>query len=54
MAVYNHYKRLMQRKVDNDVMIEKSNIIMVGETGTGKTYLARNTCKNSPGSFLYC
>jgi ATP-dependent Clp protease ATP-binding subunit ClpX len=45
VAVYNHYKRLMQRKVDNDVMIEKSNIIMVGETGTGKTYLARTLAK---------
>jgi ATP-dependent Clp protease ATP-binding subunit ClpX len=41
VAVYNHYKRLMQRKLDSDVTIEKSNIIMVGETGTGKTYLAR-------------
>jgi ATP-dependent Clp protease ATP-binding subunit ClpX len=45
VAVYNHYKRLMQRKVDNDVTIEKSNIIMVGETGTGKTYLARTLAK---------
>jgi ATP-dependent Clp protease ATP-binding subunit ClpX len=45
VAVYNHYKRLMQRKLDNDVMIEKSNIIMVGETGTGKTYLARTLAK---------
>jgi ATP-dependent Clp protease ATP-binding subunit ClpX len=45
VAVYNHYKRLTQRKVDNDVMIEKSNIIMVGETGTGKTYLARTLAK---------
>lgn len=45
VAVYNHYKRLMQRKVDSDVMIEKSNIIMVGETGTGKTYLARTLAK---------
>lgn len=42
VAVYNHYKRLMQKKdVDDDVQIEKSNIVMVGETGTGKTYLAR-------------
>lgn len=43
VAVYNHYKRLMQKKKDNDdeVVIEKSNIMMVGETGTGKTYLAR-------------
>jgi ATP-dependent Clp protease ATP-binding subunit ClpX len=45
VAVYNHYKRLMQRKVDNEVTIEKSNIIMVGETGTGKTYLARTLAK---------
>lgn len=41
VAVYNHYKRLMQQKADEEVIIEKSNIIMVGETGTGKTYLAR-------------
>lgn len=46
VAVYNHYKRLMQPKIANDdVQIEKSNIIMVGETGTGKTYLARNIAK---------
>ena len=45
VAVYNHYKRLMQRKMDNDITIEKSNIIMVGETGTGKTYLARTLAK---------
>ena len=38
VAVYNHYKRLNQ-KIENDVEIEKSNIIMVGETGTGKTCL---------------
>ena len=43
VAVYNHYKRLMQpiTEDEEDVVIEKSNIIMVGETGTGKTYLAR-------------
>ncbi|MFL0161559.1 ATP-dependent Clp protease ATP-binding subunit ClpX [Aquirufa salirivi] len=41
VAVYNHYKRLMQPNHDQDVKIEKSNILMVGETGTGKTYLAR-------------
>ncbi len=42
VAVYNHYKRLMQKvDLDDDIVIEKSNIIMVGETGTGKTYLAR-------------
>lgn len=46
VAVYNHYKRLMQPKLpDDDVTIEKSNIIMVGETGTGKTYLARTISK---------
>ena len=44
VAVYNHYKRLQQKTTDaagNDVEIEKSNIIMVGETGTGKTLLAK-------------
>ncbi len=45
VAVYNHYKRLMQEKESDDVTIEKSNIIMVGETGTGKTYLARSLAK---------
>ena len=41
VAVYNHYKRLQQPKGDDGVEIEKSNIIMVGSTGTGKTLLAR-------------
>ena len=47
VAVYNHYKRLMQTEIneEDDVQIEKSNIIMVGETGTGKTYLARTLAK---------
>lgn len=45
VAVYNHYKRLMQQQEDEEVVIEKSNIIMVGETGTGKTYLARTIAK---------
>ncbi len=47
VAVYNHYKRLMQSEInaEDDVQIEKSNIIMVGETGTGKTYLARTLAK---------
>ena len=45
VAVYNHYKRLMQPKSDDEVTIEKSNIIMVGETGTGKTYLAKTLAK---------
>src|SRR5450631_4176047 len=40
VAVYNHYKRLNQ-KIDSDVEIEKSNIIMVGETGNGKNLLAK-------------
>ena len=45
VAVYNHYKRLMQEKSNDDVEIEKSNIIMVGYTGTGKTLLAKTIAK---------
>ncbi len=45
VAVYNHYKRLMQKVTKDDVEIEKSNIIMVGSTGTGKTLLARTIAK---------
>jgi ATP-dependent Clp protease ATP-binding subunit ClpX len=45
VAVYNHYKRLSQPVTSDDVEIEKSNIIMVGETGTGKTLLARSIAK---------
>ena len=45
VAVYNHYKRLLQKTGDDDVEIEKSNIIMVGSTGTGKTLLARTIAK---------
>ena len=44
VAVYNHYKR-MNQKIDNDVEIEKSNIVMVGETGTGKTLLAKTIAR---------
>ncbi len=45
VAVYNHYKRLSQPADEDKVTIEKSNIVMVGETGTGKTYLARSMAK---------
>ena len=45
VSVYNHYKRLLQQDQGDDVEIEKSNIIMVGSTGTGKTLLARTIAK---------
>ena len=45
VAVYNHYKRLQQKVTENDIEIEKSNIVMVGETGTGKTLLAKTIAK---------
>lgn len=45
VAVYNHYKRLLQKEDTEGVEIEKSNIIMVGRTGTGKTLLARSIAK---------
>ncbi len=45
VAVYNHYKRLLQKPDNDDIEVEKSNIILVGETGTGKTLLARTIAK---------
>jgi ATP-dependent Clp protease ATP-binding subunit ClpX len=55
VAVYNHYKRLLQTKDDdNEVEIEKSNIVLVGETGTGKTLVAKTIAKmlNVPFSIV--
>ena len=45
VAVYNHYKRLRSRSKNNDVEIEKSNILMIGSTGTGKTLIARTLAR---------
>ena len=45
VAVYNHYKRVLQELTNDDVEIEKSNILLVGSTGTGKTLLARTIAK---------
>ena len=45
VAVYNHYKRLLQPNNDDDIEIQKSNIIMVGETGTGKTLMAKTIAR---------
>jgi len=45
VAVYNHYKRLMQQKSDDEVEIEKSNILMAGQTGTGKTLVAKTIAR---------
>ncbi|REG88922.1 ATP-dependent Clp protease ATP-binding subunit ClpX [Winogradskyella sediminis] len=45
VAVYNHYKRLLQPPTDDDIEIQKSNIVMVGQTGTGKTLMAKTISK---------
>ena len=45
VAVYNHYKRLLQPPSDDDIEIQKSNIIMVGQTGTGKTLMAKTVAR---------
>lgn len=45
VAVYNHFKRLKQKTTENDIEIEKSNVILVGRTGTGKTLLAKSIAK---------
>lgn len=45
VAVYNHYKRLMQKSHEDEVEIEKSNVLMVGQTGTGKTLVAKTIAK---------
>jgi len=54
VAVYNHYKRLNQKLEKDEVEIEKSNIIMVGETGTGKTLLAKTIAKVLNVPFCIC
>lgn len=46
VAVYNHYKRLSHRQSDTDIEIDKSNVILVGRTGTGKTLLAKTIAKS--------
>lgn len=45
VAVYNHYKRILQKESDDEVEIQKSNVLLVGSTGVGKTYLAQTLAK---------
>ncbi|MCH9659624.1 MAG: ATP-dependent Clp protease ATP-binding subunit ClpX [Bacteroidetes bacterium] len=45
VAVYNHYKRLLQPNTDDDIEIQKSNIVIVGQTGTGKTLMAKTVAR---------
>ncbi len=54
VAVYNHYKRLNQKVTKDEVEIEKSNIMMVGETGTGKTLMAKTIAKILNVPFCIC
>ena len=56
VAVYNHYKRLLQPASNDDIDIQKSNIVMVGQTGTGKTLMAKTVARmlNVPLARRYC